>query len=984
MLELDWLFERELKAYPKKAEEILEEGENYKIIKAKGEKLPIYVLSLPKLTESEKKLLRKIERRAIAEINIDPENIPDEDKKRKVFLYEVLKLIKSRFPEVRGPRRKSFAELIVQDMIGYGMLEPLIRNDALEEIMVVGIKKPVYVYHRKHGMCKTNIVFEKDIEIERIVAKIARSLGRRIDFSCPLLDARLPDGSRVNATIRPISLEGPTLTIRKFRKEPFTIIDLIKYRTLNLEVASFLWLCVDGLGIKPANILVAGGSSSGKTTTLNCLASFIPPTERVISIEDTAELQLPIEHWIRLETRPPNVEGRGEVSMDELVKNTLRMRPDRIIVGEVRGEEARTLLAAMNTGQSGCMGTVHANNARETVTRLTSSPMNVPSVMIPSLDFIIMQNRFIYKGKLVRRITEIAEVVGIEDGEVVLKNLFTWDPKTDTLLPTGERSNFIDELLRLKGVNERELEKELERREKILKRMQENSITSLREVGRIIRRFYAKLNVFGEEKKRKKTIAVEEHLNHKIVQFEGEIHPVYELPIPDLTKEDKKLLKFLEDKAIREIMVSPIILRGKRGKHFLYGKVFEMIKTTSPGLSLEKQKYFANLIVQNMVGYGAIDPLLRDDSLEEVMIISHKKPVYVNHRGYGICKTNITFEDEEEVLRIIERIAASVGRRIDKAVPLLDARLPDGSRVNATIRPISLEGPTLTIRKFRKEPFTIIDLIKYRTLNLEVASFLWLCVDGLGIKPANILVAGGSSSGKTTTLNCLASFIPPTERVISIEDTAELQLPIEHWIRLETRPPNVEGRGEVSMDELVKNTLRMRPDRIIVGEVRGEEARTLFIAMNTGHEGCMGTVHSNSARETIIRLTNPPMNVPKIMIPALDLIIMQNKIYKGDKVIRRITEITEVCSSDEKIELNPIYVWDPRKDDLVRTKNPSRVEQRLAELKGWGEEEIKKEWEKRKAVLAWAAKGRKKRIYEVIGAYYTDPYSVLDEVGYGE
>ncbi|RLG58308.1 MAG: CpaF family protein, partial [Candidatus Hydrothermarchaeota archaeon] len=408
-------------------------------------------------------------------------------------------------------------------------------------------------------------------------------------------------------------------------------------------------------------------------------------------------------------------------------------------------------------------------------------------------------------------------------------------------------------------------------------------------------------------------------------------------------------------------------------------------KREAPETSFAKQQYFAEVIVNNMMGYGLLEPLLNDDNLEEVMVISHKKPVYVNHREHGICKTNLTFgeEEEEELLRIIEKIAASVERRIDKAVPLLDARLPDGSRVNATIKPVSLEGPTLTIRKFRKKPLTIIDLINYKTLNAHVAAFLWVVVEGLGIKPGNILVAGGSGSGKTTTLNCLASFIPPTDRVISIEDTAELQLPIEHWIRLETRPPNVEGRGEINMDELVKNTLRMRPDRVIVGEVRGSEARTLFTAMNTGHDGCMGTLHANSAKETIIRLTNPPMNVPKIMIPALDLIIMQNKIYKGDRVIRRITEIAEIIEIEEngeiEIDLNMLYKWEPKSDSL-KEANCSKIKEKLAELKGWSLEELEKEIKSRERILIWMVENNIRNVSEIINRYYSSREKLLSEI----
>ncbi len=470
--------------------EVLEDGVKYKIIRKKDEKTPTYIISLPSLTKKDKKILRAVEKRAIAEILIDPESILDIKKRRKTFVKEVAGVIAQDYPDLLPEKRRDFAELIVQDMIGYGLLESLLADDALEEVMVVGTKKRVYVYHRKHGMCKTNIIFEEDAEIINIINKIARSVGRRVDMSAPLLDARLPDGSRVNATLRPISLDGPSLTIRKFKANPFTIVDLIDFKTLTPELAAFLWLVVEGFGVKPINVLVSGGTSSGKTTTLNCLGSFIPSSDRVITIEDTAELQMHVEHSIRLETKLPNVEGGGEISMDDLVKNTLRMRPDRIIVDEVRGPEARTMFTAMNTGHDGCMGTVHSNSARETIARLTNPPMNVPEVMLPALDLILMQSKLYSNGKMLRRITEIAEAVGWEKEKFVLNNVYKWNPKKDALESTGNQSVLKQKIAKLKGIDTKELNEELERRESILKWMVSNNITELKEVVKIFNEYY--------------------------------------------------------------------------------------------------------------------------------------------------------------------------------------------------------------------------------------------------------------------------------------------------------------------------------------------------------------------------------------------------------------------------------------------------------------------------------------------------------------
>jgi len=471
--------------------QVLDAYGNVRILKVKGEPVPIYEVKMPKLTSDEEEILRRIRERAITEIQVDPTAIADPEERRRIFMNAVRRMIKEAAPTFSEGRVEILTSLIVQAMIGYDRLDPLVRDDNLEEIMVIGTNRPVYVWHRRFNMCKTNIIFSTDREILNIIERIARQVGRRIDQQSPLLDARLPDGSRVNATIPPISLDGPTITIRKFKKDPLTVIDLIKYGTMNTDIAAFLWILVDGLGVKPANVLVSGGTGSGKTTTLNSLSLFIPPSERVITIEDTAELQLSVEHWIRLETRPPNIEGKGEVTMDDLVKNTLRMRPDRIIVGEVRGPEARTMFTAMNTGHDGCMGTIHANSSRETITRLESPPMSVPRIMIPALDIILMQVRFHSRKKgTIRRITEIAEVSGIEGENVQLNKLYRYDPAKDELVPTGVPSKVLNTLAHHTGLSIRELELEREKRKVILEWMVEKGIRSIQEVGYYIRQFY--------------------------------------------------------------------------------------------------------------------------------------------------------------------------------------------------------------------------------------------------------------------------------------------------------------------------------------------------------------------------------------------------------------------------------------------------------------------------------------------------------------
>lgn len=445
--------------------------------------IPKYNVSVPKFSENEKHLLNEI-REKLVEVAVSK---GDEFKiDESSFIKEV-----KEFLRMKGVRNiDKLSAQISQEMLGYGELDPLIKDDDLEEIMVIGTDRPVFVYHRKIGMMVTNVVFDHDNEIKALIDVIARQVNRRIDQQTPILDARLADGSRVNATIPPVSADGSSLTIRKFRKDPLTVIDLINFKTMSSHLAAFMWVCVDGLGVKPCNAIIAGGTGSGKTTTLNTVTSFVPPRERIITIEDTLELQLPHTHVLRMETRPPNIEGSGELDMDTLVKNSLRQRPDRVIVGEVRGHEAITLFTALNTGHSG-FGTLHSNTARETITRLVNPPMSVPNIMIPALDFIIMQNRMYRpEGGSIRRITEVAEVVGMEEGNVQLNRVFEWNNVTDKVEYIGIASQTLRSLSELRGVSITEVEEEIEKRRLVLEYMADKNIRSIDEVGQFISDYY--------------------------------------------------------------------------------------------------------------------------------------------------------------------------------------------------------------------------------------------------------------------------------------------------------------------------------------------------------------------------------------------------------------------------------------------------------------------------------------------------------------
>lgn len=325
--------------------------------------------------------------------------------------------------------------------------------------------------------------------------------------------------------------------------------------------------------------------------------------------------------------------------------------------------------------------------------------------------------------------------------------------------------------------------------------------------------------------------------------------------------------------------------------------------------SADRQRIISEL-TDEVMGFGPITPLLREDDVSEIMV-NGPGQVYVERKG-KLELTDVRFRDNQHVMQVIDKIVAPIGRRIDESSPMVDARLPDGSRVNAIIPPLSLTGPVITIRKFSRDPFQIADLINFGTLNAAMARFLQACVVGR----LNVVVSGGTGSGKTTTLNCLSSYIPADERIITIEDAAELQLHQEHVVTLETRPPNIEGRGAIPMRELVRNSLRMRPNRIVVGEVRGGEALDMLQAMNTGHDGSLTTGHANTPRDMLARLETmvlmagvelPVRAIREQIASAIDIIVQQSRFRDGSRKITHICEVTGM--EGDVITLQDIFLF---------------------------------------------------------------------------
>ncbi|HEX8283006.1 MAG TPA: CpaF family protein [Pyrinomonadaceae bacterium] len=370
--------------------------------------------------------------------------------------------------------------------------------------------------------------------------------------------------------------------------------------------------------------------------------------------------------------------------------------------------------------------------------------------------------------------------------------------------------------------------------------------------------------------------------------------------------------------------------------------VEDLIAAENAPLSSGERERLIGEVRHELFGLGPLEPLLADPEVCDILVNSPKK-VYIERRG-KLELTNVEFKDDEHLMRVIERIVSTVGRRIDESSPMVDARLQDGSRVNAIIPPLSLDGPVLSIRRFGAEPLRMASLIEKNALTKDMADMFEMCVRSR----LNVLISGGTGAGKTTLLNALSSYIPDGERIVTIEDSAELQLQQPHVVRLETRPPNIEGKGEVGQRELVKNALRMRPDRIVIGEVRGGEAIDMLQAMNTGHDGSLTTVHANTPRdalarlETMIQMTGMRLSdraMRQQVASALDLVIQAARLSDGT---RRITSISEITGMEgETITMQEIFHFERKGVDkdgkVIGRYRPTGVRPRFAErLKQYG------------------------------------------------
>jgi len=445
--------------------------------------VPRYNISIINISETTKIVLEKIREEFVSEESkslVSPTGFAVKDIQQQ-FRKKIMKLLIKYFPNADKKTTDMLINYVLQQNIGLGNVEILLKDTNLEEIVINNAEDPIWVYHRRHGWLKTNVTMPNEARIRHYATIIGRDVGKEITNLHPLMDAHLKTGDRVNATLQPISSKGNTITIRKFAVRPWTITDFIKDNAISCEAAALLWMAVQN----ELSIIITGGTASGKTSMLNVISNFFPSNQRIISIEDTKELKLPdILHWVPLETRLANPEGKGGIEMLDLITNSLRMRPDRIIVGEIRRKrEAEVLFEAMHTGHS-VYGTLHANNVKETIIRLTTPPIELPKPILSALSLIVVQHINRRTGK--RRTLQIAEV--LPDGDA--KILMQLDAQKDILLKLNEPTAIMETLNLYTGLSKDKIEADLKEKMEILNWMVRKNIHDVNKIGLIISKYY--------------------------------------------------------------------------------------------------------------------------------------------------------------------------------------------------------------------------------------------------------------------------------------------------------------------------------------------------------------------------------------------------------------------------------------------------------------------------------------------------------------
>jgi flagellar protein FlaI len=450
----------------------------------------LYYIIEPTLLEEEKEHYSKLRNILIEELDVDVRKISTKEAAEKLLREHVETIVKAYKLNIEAETLDKLMYYLNRDLVNLGRLEPLMRDHMLEDISCDGPGVPLYVWHRQYESIPTNVQFESSKDLDSFVVKLAYLCNKHVSIASPIVDGGLPDGSRIQLTYaKEVTKHGSSFTVRRFKADPLTVTDMIAFNTITAEMAAFFWYLIE----KKQCILIGGGTASGKTTLLNCVSMFILPDDKVVTIEDTPEMNIPHQNWIASIARVGfgSIGSSAEISTFDLLKAAMRQRPDYIIVGEVRGEEAFTLFQAMATGHGG-LSSLHADSVGAAIRRLESAPLNIPRSLLPTLHLVGVQSRMKIGDKPARRLIQLTEVLGIDpsSGEVDLNEIYRWEPKTDSFTYSG-RSQILERLADKYGVEIEDIKKELQRRKTVLDYMVKKSIRRYKDVGNLIREYYA-------------------------------------------------------------------------------------------------------------------------------------------------------------------------------------------------------------------------------------------------------------------------------------------------------------------------------------------------------------------------------------------------------------------------------------------------------------------------------------------------------------
>jgi flagellar protein FlaI len=464
------------------------------VVKEKETQKTRYEVIEPTLQKDEEKYLREMKNFLMEELDVNLKEVENKEKAENYLKQKIRELVKKYRIKIPTEAVDKLTYYIIRDFIGYGKIDPLMKDHLIEDISADGVNIPLYVWHRLYESLPTNIMFTDAAELDSFVIHLAYLAGKNISIASPILDASLPEGSRIQLTYgSEITRRGSTFTIRRFKADPLTISDLIAFNTISSEMAAYLWYLIENR----ASVMVTGGVASGKTTTLNCLSMFIRPEMKIVSVEDTQEINLPHENWIPSVVRlgfKGDERQSGTITLFDLLKAAVRQRPDYIIVGEVRGEETYTLFQAMATGHLG-MCTIHAESVEAVINRLESEPMNIPKPLIAMTNIIMVMERTEVDGKPARRVEVAAEVKGFETEtkEILTEEIFRWNPKLDNFAFSGH-SALLEKRMKKMGLTEEDIERELKYRKTVLEWMVQQGIRRHGDVANVIREYYANPN----------------------------------------------------------------------------------------------------------------------------------------------------------------------------------------------------------------------------------------------------------------------------------------------------------------------------------------------------------------------------------------------------------------------------------------------------------------------------------------------------------